>query len=58
MPGGKIGRLGFRKHDAPRYLNVQLNSIEPALLVVILAASEAVIIHDEQPRAVTAGGGG
>ena len=55
LPEGEIGRLEFRERDPARYLSVQLTFIDPLfidplLLVVILAAGEALLIHDQQPR--------
>jgi hypothetical protein len=51
VPGGEICR--FRRSD-PRHLDVQLAFVEPMLLVVVLAASEAILIHASQ----VSGGGG
>ena len=55
VPGGEIGRIEFRQREPIRYLTVQLAFVdkavdEPMLLVVLLAASAAILIHDEQPR--------
>jgi hypothetical protein len=56
MPGGEIGRIGFRDREPFRYLTVRLAlgekaADEPMLIVVILAASEAILVHEEQPSA-------
>jgi hypothetical protein len=55
VPGGEIGRFEFRQREPIRYLSMQLAFVdkavdEPMLLVVLLAASAAILIHDEQPR--------
>jgi hypothetical protein len=56
MPGGEIGRIGFRDREPFRYLTMQVAlgekaADEPMLLVVILAAGEAIFLHEEQPSA-------
>ncbi len=48
VPGGEICRFSFQRSD-PRHLRVQLAFVEPIMLVVVLAASEAILIHAEQP---------
>jgi hypothetical protein len=50
---GEICRFRFQRGD-PRH-HVQLALVEPMLLVMVLAASEAILIHHAQPSA--AGGG-
>jgi hypothetical protein len=52
VPGGQICRFKFKRGD--RHLDVQLAFVEPMLLVVVLVASEAILIHADQPS----GGGG
>jgi hypothetical protein len=50
-PGGDIGRIAFRTRRGFR-MRVALGekaADEPLLLLVILAASVAILIHDEQP---------
>jgi hypothetical protein len=51
-PGGEVGRIGAR--GPWRYLSVELTSVEyavdePVLLIVILAAIEAILIDKERP---------
>jgi hypothetical protein len=57
VPGGEIARIGFRQREPIRYLTMQLAfakkaADEPMLLVVILAAGVAMLIHDEAPKTV------
>jgi hypothetical protein len=52
VPGSEICRFTFERRD-PHHLHVQLASAEPMLLVVVLAASEAILIHAEQPHGGT-----
>jgi hypothetical protein len=54
VPGGEICRFRFQRRD-PRHLRVQLAFVKPMLLVVVLAASEAILIHAEQPLGGTVG---
>jgi hypothetical protein len=49
---GEICRFKSMRGDP--HLSVQLAFVEPMLLVVVLAASEAILIHNAQP---SAGGG-
>jgi hypothetical protein len=52
VPGGAVGRIGFRDEGSGPYLRAQLASAdEPLLVLVILAASVAILIHGEQPSA-------
>jgi hypothetical protein len=57
VPGGEIARIGFRQREPIRYLTMQLAfgenaADEPMLPVVIMAASLAILIHDEEPKTV------
>jgi hypothetical protein len=55
VPGGEIGRIGFRDREPFRYLTMRLvlgakAPDEPMLPIVILAASEAIFIHGKSLR--------
>ena len=56
-PRGRIGRIAFRLRnpgvtDQTKYVRFGGKAAdEPLLLVVMLAASVAILVHDEQPRA-------
>jgi hypothetical protein len=57
VPGGEIARIGFRQREPIRYLTMQLAfgkkaADEPMLVVVVLAASVAMLIHDEEPKTI------
>jgi hypothetical protein len=54
--GGDLGRIAFRGGCSPEDLRTHVAfgkqaTAEPLLLVVILAASVAILIHNEEPRA-------
>lgn len=51
VPRGEISRIGARVREAWRVQLACVNDVvdEPVLLVVVLAACGAILIHDEQP---------
>jgi hypothetical protein len=54
--GGDLARIAFRGGRSPEDLRIQLPfgeqaMAEPQLLVVLLAASVAILVHSEEPRA-------
>lgn len=54
--GGDLARIAFRGGRSPEDLRTHVPfgkqaTAEPQLLVVLLAASVAILIHSEEPRA-------